>query len=107
MAAFLHVTGTYQVAYESGGGGAILGNVAVRDLTATLLNGGSLRNTVNFVSALSFIIIVKLPDLLAFPVMLLFSSLSFLLKIACGGAYTSRNLPDYENIHGGDSFMKT
>ena len=49
------------------------------------MNDGTLRNAVDFSSAFSNVNNVKISDLLAFVVMLLFSSICSQLKIACGG----------------------
>ena len=53
--------------------------------TSTLVNDGNLRSTVDFALALSNVNNVKIPDLLLFLVMLLFSSLCSNPKIICGG----------------------
>ena len=53
--------------------------------TSTFLNDGTLRSTDDFASALCNINNVKIFDLFAFLVMLLFSSFYAYLKIICGG----------------------
>ena len=79
-----------------------LGKCSNRKLrTWTLVNDGTLRSTTDFTSALSIVNNVKISDLLEFLVMLLFTSFCSNPKIIC------RKLQDYENIHGGDSFLKT
>ena len=74
-----------------------LGKCSKRNLrTSTLVNGGTLRSTADFASALRNVNNVEISDLLEFFVLLLVSSLCSHLKIIC------RKLQEYENIHGGD-----
>ena len=61
----------------------------------------------DFDSLLSSVNNVEITDLLAILVMLLFSSICSHPKIICGDAYSSRKLQDYENLHGGDYFLRT
>ena len=79
-----------------------LGKCSTGELrTSTLVNNAILRSIADFASALS-------NNLLAFLVIMLFSSLCSHPKIICGGvAYTSRKLQDYKNIYGGDPFLIT
>ena len=76
-----HVANTYQIAKQSH-----LGKCSNEKLrTVTLVNEGTLRNIADFASALGNVNNVKISDLLAFIVMLLFSSICSHLKIAGGG----------------------
>ena len=65
-----------------------------------------MKPSADFASALSNVNNVKISDLLAFHVVLLFFSLYSHLIFATE-AYTSRKLQNYENIHGENSFFKT
>ena len=67
--------------------------------TSSLVNDGTLRSTANVASALSNVNNVKVSDLLAFLVMLLFFSLCSHPKIIC------RKLQDYGSILGRDYFL--
>ena len=69
--------------------------------TSTLVKGRTLGTSAGFASALNNINNVTIPDLLAFLVMMLLSSLCC---FPLSEAYTSRKLQDHENIHGGGFF---
>ena len=58
-------------------------NSAIREIA--YFNFGTLRSTANFALALSNVINVKISDLLAFLLMLLFSSLCYYPEIDCSG----------------------
>ena len=70
--------------------------------TSTLVIDGTLRSTAHFASALINVNNVKISDLLEFLVTLLFSSLCSHPKIIY-----RKQVQDYENIHGGNSFLIT
>ena len=59
-------------------------NSAIREI-AYFNFGGTLRSTANFASSLSNVINVKISDLLAFFLMLLFFSLCYYPEIDCSG----------------------
>ena len=81
--------------------------------TSTLVNDGTLRSIVDFASALSNIKMLMILKMLRYPICLRFlQQVYFPLfvltrKSLAAEAYTSRKLQDYENIHGGDSFLIT
>ena len=69
-------------------------------VTSTLIHDGTLKSG-DFASGPSNVNNVKIPDLLESLVMLLSSSLCSHPKIIC------KNLQDFKDIHGGDSFFTT
>ena len=76
---FSHVSNTYQMAHEP------KRYICENEATKNCALDGTLRNTAYFPSALGNVNNVMISDLLAFVVMLLFSSICSHLKITCGG----------------------
>ena len=72
-----------------------------------MVNGGTLKSTADFASALSDAISVKIYDLFAFLVMPFFSSFVHSQKSFAAKTYTSRKLQDYKNNQEEDYFLIT